>query len=99
MPDSSPIAGLILTDAVGSAESQIRSTVQTYLILDQLVFGYRDLHQRQVKELAALHRGDRPPGQASRAPSAAARLMPACRTACEQDSARNDCLRGGVFES
>jgi hypothetical protein len=35
----------------------------------------RHLHQRQVEDLAALHPGHRPPGQASPAPAAAARLM------------------------
>ncbi|MGH3214755.1 MAG: hypothetical protein ACRDN1_02335 [Trebonia sp.] len=37
--------------------------------------GHRDRHFGQVEDLAALHPGDRPPGQASPALAAAARLV------------------------
>jgi hypothetical protein len=43
--------------------------------LDQLMLGHRDRGFGQVEDLAALHPGDRPPGQARPAPSAAARLV------------------------
>jgi hypothetical protein len=39
------------------------------------MLGRRDLHQRQVEDLAALHPGNRPPRQASPAAAAAGRLM------------------------
>jgi hypothetical protein len=42
---------------------------------DQLMPGHRDLRQRQVEDLAALHPGNRPPRQASPAAAAAGRLM------------------------
>ena len=44
--------------------------------LDQLMLGHRDRGFGQARDLAGLHPGDRPPGQACPAPSAAARLVP-----------------------
>ena len=44
--------------------------------LDQLMLGHRHRDFRHVEHLAALHPGDRTPGQARPAPAAAARLMP-----------------------
>ena len=43
--------------------------------LDQLMLGHCDCDFGQVEDLAALHPGDRPPGQPGPAPPAAARLM------------------------
>ena len=42
----------------------------------QLMLSHRDRGFGQAGDLAALHPGDRPPGQARPAPSAAARLVP-----------------------
>ena len=41
-----------------------------------MMLSHRDRGFGQVEDLAALHPGDRPPGQARPAPSAAARLVP-----------------------
>jgi len=46
------------------------------LPLDQLMLGHLHLYRRQVKDLAALDPGDRPPRQAYPAPGTPPWLMP-----------------------